>query len=145
MNNVGQAASPSPDLVPPKASTVVNVETCLFELSLGNLKKEKKKKRKKHLPPSHFISVATEVLLFCFIFFCFHFSLFETRSYSPLPVQEMEPIHRSSRLPCHLVAISRMCKFRDNQLPNIIEHRLFEGIFQIFRQAFIADTLRRQI
>lgn len=124
---------------------VVNVETCLFELSLANLTKDKKAKRKKHLPPSHVIIVATEVLLFCFFFSCFHFSLFETRSYSPLLVQETTPIHQSSRLPCHLVAILPTCKFRDNQLPNTIKHRLLEGIFQIFRQAFIADTLRRQI
>lgn len=45
MNNVGSATGPSPDLVPPKANTVVKMETCLFELSLPNLKKKKKKEK----------------------------------------------------------------------------------------------------
>lgn len=109
MNNADQAAGPSPDLMPPKANTAVNTETCLFELSLPNLKK-KKDEIKTSLPSSHAIRVAPEVLLFCFSFCISHF--FQTGNYCPLLVQGRAPVPPSSGLPCHLVAIFGKCKFR---------------------------------
>lgn len=90
MNNVGSAAGPRPDLVPPKANRVVQTGrlVCLNSPCLILKRKGKKRKRKTNLPPPHFIMVDTEVLLFCFVFlFCFHFSLFATRNYSPLLVR----------------------------------------------------------
>lgn len=86
MNNVGSAAGPRPDLVPPKANRVVQTGrlVCLNSPCLILKRKGKKRKRKTNLPPPHFIMVDTEVLLFCFVFlFLFSFLTFCNEELQP--------------------------------------------------------------